>query len=125
MPIFTGVPWYGEFFNGLDLAGGAIFTNTYAPSGINLNWGEASPGGAVPADNWSARFTRTLTVPSDLPEGVYTFYARADDNFRFYVDATVVFDYWDTFGNGELYSAQVTLLNGSHTLKFEYREREV
>lgn len=123
--FFSGVPWYGEFFNGLDLTGGTIFTNTYAPSGININWGEASPGGAVPADNWSARFTRTLNVPTDLPEGVYTFYARADDNFRFYVDATLIFDYWDTFANQELYSAPVTLLNGVHTLKVEYREREV
>ncbi len=123
--VFVGTPWYAEFFNGLDLSGGVVFTNTYPPSGINQNWGQGSPGGVVPADNWSARFTRTLNVPSDLPEGEYTFYARADDNFRFYVDNTVIFDYWDVFANSELYSAQVTLLNGPHTLKFEYREREV
>ncbi len=124
-PFYAGVPWYGEFFNGLDLAGPVVFTTTYPPSGLNLNWGQGSPGGAMPVDNWSARFIRTLNVPSDLPEGVYTFYARADDNFRFFVDATLIFDYWDTFANTQTYTATVTLLNGPHTLKVEYREREL
>lgn len=122
--FFAGTPWYAEFFNGLDLSGGVIFTTTYGPSGLNLNWGTNSPGGAVPLDNWSARFTRTLSVPTDLPEGVYTFYARADDNFRFYVDTTLILDHWDSFADTELYSAPVTLLNGPHTLRVEYRERE-
>jgi len=117
------VPWYGEFFNGLDLGGGLVFTSSYPPSGLDLNWGQGSPGGAVPADNFSARFTRTLNVPTDLPQGVYTFYARADDNFRFWVDATLIFDYWETFANSQTYTSEVTLLNGPHTLKFEYRER--
>jgi uncharacterized protein YraI len=119
-----GVPWYAEFFNGIDLAGGVIFTTTYGPSGLNENWGQGSPGGPVPADNFSARFTRTLNVPTDLPQGVYTFYAKADDNFRFTIDATVIIDKWDTWG-GDLQTAQATLLNGPHTFKFEYRERTV
>ncbi len=117
------MPWYGEFFNGLDLSGGLVFTSSYPPSGLNLNWGQGSPGGAVPADNFSARFTRSLNVPTDMPQGVYTFYGRADDNFRFWIDATVIFDYWDTFANSQTYTSEVTLLNGPHTFKFEYRER--
>jgi uncharacterized protein YraI len=124
-PFYAGVPWYGEFFNGLDLAGPVIFTTTYPPSGLNNDWGLGSPGGAIPADNWSARFVRTLNVPSDLPEGVYTFYARADDNFRFFVDATPIFDSWDTFAGTQTFTAVVTLLSGPHTLKVEYREREL
>lgn len=120
----TGSPWYGEFFNGIDLAGGAIYTTTLGPSGLNQNWAQGTPGGPVPVDNWSARFTRTVTVPTDLPQGVYKFYAKADDNFRFTVDATVIFDKWDSWG-GDVQTADVTLLNGSHTLKYEYRERTV
>jgi len=124
-PVYSGVPWYAEFYNGLDLSGAVVFTTTYPPSGLNVNWAQGSPGGAVPVDNWSARFLRTLNVPSDLPEGVYTFYARADDNFRFFVDSTLIFDYWETYANSQTYTATVTLLNGPHTLKVEYREREV
>lgn len=124
-PTVPGIPWYANFYSGLDLAGSALFSTTYGPSGLSLNWGQGTPGGAVPVDNWSARFTRTLNVPTDLVEGGYTFYAKADDNFRFYIDGTLIFDYWDTFANGQLYSAPVTLLNGSHTFTYEYREREL
>jgi len=116
-----GQAWSGEFFNGVDLAGPPIYTTTYPASGLNLNWGQGSPGGAVPADNFSARFMRTINVPSELAEGVYTFYARADDGFRFYVDNTLIFDQWDAFVN-QTFTAPVTLLNGPHVLKFEYRE---
>ncbi len=120
----TGSSWYAEFFNGIDLSGGTIYTTTYGPSGLNQNWAQGTPGGPVPVDNWSARFTRTVTVPNDLPQGVYKFYAKADDNFRFTIDSTVIFDKWDAWG-GDMQTADVTLLNGGHTFKFEYRERTV
>ena len=71
----------------------------------------------MPVDNFSARFTRSLNVPTDMPQGVYTFYGRADDNFRFWVDSTLIFDYWDTFANSETHQSDVTLLNGPHTPK--------
>lgn len=121
----SGVLWYAEFFPNLDLTGSPVFTNSYPATGLNENWGENSPGGSVPVDNWSARFTRTLNVPGDLPEGMYTFYAKADDNFRFTIDQTVIFEKWDTFGADELMSAEVAMLSGPHTLKMEYREREL
>lgn len=120
-PGVVGQAWSGEFFNGVDLAGAPIFTSTYPASGLNLNWGQGGPGGAVPPDNFSARFMRTINVPSELAEGVYTFYARADDGFRFYVDSTLIFDQWGGFVN-QTFTAPVTLLNGPHVLKFEYRE---
>jgi uncharacterized protein YraI len=120
----VGVPWYAQFYNGLDLSGGVIFSTTYGPSGLSQNWGQGSPGGTVPVDNFSASFTRTLNVPTDMPQGVYTFYAKADDNFRFTIDSTVIIDKWDTFA-GDLQTAEATLLNGPHTFKFDYRERTV
>lgn len=116
-----GSLWYADYFNGPDLAGPVIFSTSYPASGLNLNWGIAAPGGPVPADNFSARFLRYLTVPNDLPEGIYTFYAYADDAFRFYVDGTLILDRWDTLAT-ERAQAEVTLLNGPHTLRFEYRE---
>ncbi len=117
----TGAPWYAEFFSGIDLAGSPIFVNSYPASGLNINWGAGSPGGAVPPDNFSARFTRTVTVPTDMPEGVYTFYAKSDDAFRFYVDQALIMDHWGGFEN-QVFQADVTLLNGGHTFRLEYRE---
>ncbi|MBN2305715.1 MAG: SH3 domain-containing protein, partial [Anaerolineae bacterium] len=114
-------PWLAEYFNNLDLAGSPVFTTNLPATGINQNWGQGSPGGAVPADNFSARFTRTLNVPTDIPEGTYVFYVKADDNYRFTIDVTTLVDKWDSFG--ELGAVHVALLPGPHTFKLEYRER--
>ena len=123
-PGGTGTAWSAEFFNGPDLAGGAIFTTTYPASGLNQNWGQGSPGGAVPADNFSARFTRTIYAPNEIPVGQYTFYGAADDGFRFYIDQTLVFNQWDAFVP-QTFTSVVTLLAGPHVFKFEYRELTV
>src|SRR5690606_21849022 len=112
--------WFADYFNGPDLAGPVLFSTSYPASGLNLNWGMAAPGGPVPADNFSARYIRYLTVPNDLPEGIYTFYAYADDAYRFYVDGTLIIDRWNTLAT-ETTTAEVTLLNGPHTLRFAYR----
>lgn len=117
----TGSTWYGEFFSNIDLTGSPVFVNTYPASGLNINWGMGSPGGTVPADNFSARFTRNIIVPNDMPQGVYTFYASADDSFRLYVDQALIFDHWGGFEN-QVFQSDVTLLNGGHTLRLEYRE---
>ncbi len=120
-----GTPWYAEYFGGLDLSGGPVYTAYYAPSGLNLAWGQGSPAGSVPADNFSARFVRTVAVPQDMPEGMYRFYALADDNFRLRIDSTVILDQWETFAGSQVYTADVPLLPGAHTFTFEYRERTV
>ncbi len=121
----TGVPWYAEFFNNLDLAGTAVFTTTYGPSGLSQNWGQGSPGGSVPVDNFSARFTRSLNVPTDMAKGIYQFYVKADDNFRFWVDSTLLLDKWNDYGASQTHQVEVTLLDGPHTLKLEYKEQSV
>ncbi len=124
--VVTGnpTPWTAEYFANADLSGAPAFTTTLPASGINQNWGTNSPGGSVPADNWSARFTRSLNVPDGVPEGMYLFMARADDNFRLTIDTTVIIDKWDTFAANEISTAEVALLNGPHTIKFEYRDRD-
>jgi uncharacterized protein YraI len=118
----TGTAWYGEFFNNTDWLGTPVFTASYPASGLDLNWGQASPGGTIPVDNFTARFTRTMNVPGDLPVGMYLFYAKADDNFRFWIDTTLIMDHAGEFANNQTYTAEVALLNGPHILKFEYRE---
>ncbi len=117
-----GTPWFGEFFGNTEWSGVPVFTASYAPSGLNLSWGEASPGGAIPADYFTARFTRTLNVPAELPAAYYIFYARADDNFRFWIDNTIIMDHLGEFAGGQVYAAPATLLDGPHILKFEFRE---
>jgi uncharacterized protein YraI len=119
----VGQPWYGQFFGNTDWSGTPVFTASYPASGLNLNWGEGSPGGGIPVDYFTARFTRTINVPAELPAGYYIFYAQADDNFRFTVDVTVIMDHTGDYANSEVYTAGVSLLDGPHILTFDYREQ--
>lgn len=117
----SGIPWNANFFGNTDLSGTAVFSTTYAPSGLNLNWGQGSPNAAVPADNFSARFTRTLTTPTDIATGEYVFYIKGDDGFRLIIDQTTLVDSWGA-KNDTLTQVNVTLADGPHNIIVEYRE---
>jgi PA14 domain-containing protein len=84
---------------------------------VNFNWGQGSPDPAVPADNFSARWTRTLNF-----EGrVYRFSVLADDGVRVFVDNAVVIDEWHS-ATSTTYTADVNLAAGLHILRIEYYE---
>ena len=72
-PSPMGGPWRADFFNNRDLAGAPIYVANY--NALNFSWGTNSPGGAVPADNWSARFTKLHYFNA----GTYRFIASSDD----------------------------------------------
>jgi uncharacterized protein YgiM (DUF1202 family) len=111
-----GVGWTVQYFNNTSLAGTPIFTETL-PSGINFFWGTGSPNPAVPADNWSARYTSV----QQFNAGTYQFSVQSDDGVRVFSDGVIVLDRFvgrvltnDTF--------TVTLTQGPHTLVVEYFE---
>ena len=118
--------WYAEFFNNVDLSGLPVYTGYFPPSGLNLSWGQGSPNAAVPVDNFSARFIRTVNIPTDMPAGTYKFYARADDAFRFYINNNagtdyLLFDFWG-YKRDQTFTADFPLSNGSYTFRFESEE---
>jgi hypothetical protein len=84
---------------------------------INFNWGTRAPVVGIPADNFSARWSRTETFKS----GVYRFYARADDGIRLYVDDVLVLDEWHDSAGSEVYKVKLAL-SGKHRLVVEYYE---
>jgi len=122
---FVGTPWTAQFYSNADFTGSPVYTASYPASGLNLQWGEGSPGAGVPANDFSARITRTVNVPSEMPEGTYRFYAGADDAFRFTVDTTVIFNYINGNTGGQTFTADVYLAPGPHNLIVEYREFSV
>ena len=62
-PQPTITEWRGEYFNNRDLLGDPVLVRN-DPS-LDFNWGLGSPApGVVNADNFSARWTRTLNLPS-------------------------------------------------------------
>jgi hypothetical protein len=107
--------WLGEYFNNPTLSGRPVLQRT--TRNVAFNWGLSSPSRLVQADNFSARWTRPLT----LAPGVYQLRLRADDGVRLYVDNRLVIDEWR---DGALRDSSVSLqLGGSHLFRVEYYER--
>ena len=80
--------WRGEYYANVDLVGEpALVRNDIE---LRFDWGKSSPAAAVPADRFSARWTRTLPFEG----GAYRFFARADDGVRLWVDGPLVIDAW-------------------------------
>ena len=84
---------------------------------INFDWGAQSPAQSIPADGFSARWTRAL----NFNEGTYRFFVNADDGIRLYIDGNLVVDAF-TEGLKPEFTTDVFLRGGFHTLRVEYYE---
>ena len=86
---------------------------------INNTWGSNAPGvTGIPADQFSVRWTGTLTAAATRP---YTFTAYTDDGIRVLVDGVRVIDSW-IYQSTTQYAATVNLAAGQHTVIVEYFE---
>jgi PKD repeat protein len=108
--------WRGEYYNNPGLGGNPVLVRNDVA--INFDWGTGSPAPGVPADNFSARWSRNLNFSA----GVYRFYARTDDGVRLWIDSALVIDQWHD-GAPTTYTADVNLSGGSHHIRMEYYER--
>jgi mannan endo-1,4-beta-mannosidase len=107
--------WRGEYWPNPTLSGSpALVRNDRA---INFNWGDGSPAPELPADNFSARWSRQIEVEP----GVYRFLARADDGVRILVDGRLVLDEWHANDASNLYAVDV-VLDESQPVVVEYFE---
>ncbi len=106
--------WRGEYYGNTTLAGAPLLVRNDRV--LSFDWGSGSPASQVPADNFSARWSRDL----DFHAAVYRFRVRADDGVRLWVDGTLVLDEWHA-GN-TTYEQDVTIREGVHTVKLEYFE---
>jgi uncharacterized protein YgiM (DUF1202 family) len=106
--------WRASFYPNRDLTGEPALIAEYAD--LNFNWGTGSPGGSVPADNFSARFERLY----NLETGNYTFVTQSDDGVRVWVDNDLVIDDWRE--GSERQNSAARTLSGSHALRVEYFE---
>lgn len=84
---------------------------------IRFDWADGAPGQEMPADQFSVRWTRTVTVEA----GVYHFSVQADDGVRVYVDDKLIIDEWHS-AQDTIYQAFAQLTGRPHTLKVEYFE---
>jgi hypothetical protein len=115
--VVGGAAWRGEYFDNRELAGlPALVRNDGA---IDFDWGSGSPDPALPADNFSVRWTRTLGFDA----GTYRFLTSTDDGVRVWVDGGLVVDAWVDQKLPNTHTGDVYLAAGQHTITVEYYER--
>jgi len=106
------------YFANMTLTGAPALTRDEARP--DFDWGAGGPGGGIPADHFSARWSGAWTVDA---AGDYLFELRADDGARLFVDGVLALDLWGQRGGGEA-ALPLHLSVGSHALKLEYYENE-
>jgi hypothetical protein len=112
--VGSGDTWRAEYFDNRDLAGWSVLTR-YDPA-IDFDWGTGGPDVAVPRDNFSVRWTRSL----GFNPGHYRFFASCDDGVRIYVDGKLVVNAWYDQALPNTRSADANLDSGLHTIVVEY-----
>jgi YD repeat-containing protein len=122
LPCFANPPadrWKGEYYNNNNLAGAPAMVSDHGAGFLNLNFGSGSPSSAcgLGADNFSARWTRTINFAA----GTYRFYATVDNGARLYVDGQLKIDQWGNLPPNT-YTADVSLTAGNHVIKLEFVE---
>ena len=107
----------GQYYNTNDLTGSPVLTRTDA--NVNFDWGAGSPASGVNSDNFSIRWTGTLTPPST---GTYTLALTSDDGSRLYVNSVLQIDNWGAHGN-QTRSVHMSLTGGqAYSIEIDYCE---
>ncbi|MEZ4706459.1 MAG: LysM peptidoglycan-binding domain-containing protein [Caldilineaceae bacterium] len=123
-PVPTPVPpqppetqnyWQGAFYNNTTLSGSPLFTRQ--DGAIDFRWGDGGPGGGLPNDGFSIRWTRTAYFAA----GTYRFLTTTDDGIRVWVDDQLLIDGWRVQPPTNYYGDKA-LAEGYHTVRVEYYE---
>ena len=113
----TGTGLQGSYFASNNLTGAVVLQRVEA---INFDWGGASPAAALPADNFSARWTGYVEATS---AGAYQFQTNSDDGVRVWVNGQRVINNWTVHGATLDTSPSITLAAGQRVpVTVEYQE---
>lgn len=108
--------WRGEYFTNKTLSeSGLILTRN--DTAVDFQWGNGAPANGLPVDNFSARWTRTITFEQNR----YRFFATVDDGVRIYIDGRLILDDWQD-KSVRTVSAATNLSGTAHIVVIEYYE---
>lgn len=118
----NGIGLNAAFFSGSTAENDfpATATTTSIEPTINFDWKTGAPPN-ISTNNFKARFTGYVQT---LEAGLYTFYIKADDGVRMWVNDSLVVDRWT---DGSLESKAIVALKGcrKYAIRIEYYERAV
>ena len=87
---------------------------------IDFDWGGGVPHPDVPADDFAVRWTGLLlTTPAS---GDYTFYTKADDGVRLWINNQLLIDEWHPSSGNEYYASVTLLGNYAYHIRVDYYE---
>lgn len=117
----TGTGLTGQYFATMDLSGAVALTRL-DPT-VDFDWGTGSPGGTLPVDKFSVRWSGQV---QPRYTGTYTFSTTSDDGSRVIVDGKTVVDaFVDQSGNMEN-TGTIDLVGGmKYSIKVEYYDNAV
>jgi hypothetical protein len=107
--------WFGEYYGNGHLSGAPVLVR--GDGAIDFDWGVGAAAAGLPADGFSARWTRFRY----FQEGTYRFLVRSDDGVRVWLDGEVIIDQWHP-SPGVTYDTDRFLRSGLHVLRVEYYE---
>jgi YVTN family beta-propeller protein len=114
----SGAGLLGSYFGNVSLSGTPLVTRIEA---VDFDWGSGRPAIGVPADNFSVRWTGTLTVPTS---GSYRFRTSSDDGVRLTINGARIIDNWSDHASTTNTSGNVSLTAGQRVpVTLEYYER--
>jgi hypothetical protein len=108
--------WKGEYWANGTLNGAPALTRN--DLSVDFNWGNLAPAALLPADNFSARWSRAQIFEA----GTWRFTALADDGIRVYVDNVPQINEWHPSNASAVYTKDVVLTAASHVIVVEYYE---
>ena len=114
-PQHSQAAWDASYWNNMSLSGDPVVTA--ADAHLDWDWGTGSPHASVPADHFSARWSRVV----DFAAARYRFTAVSDDGVRLYVDDQLLINQWNDHP-AQAFTAEIELTAGHHLVKVEYYE---
>ena len=105
--------WRGEYYANRYLTGQPLLVRN-DPMPV-FDWGLGAPALGLPADDFSVRWTRTLS----LSDGCYRFMADASDGVRVYLNDSLIINAWHE-APAEPLVHELALTAGDHDIVIEY-----